>query len=338
MVPLNGKGEVVNTTDADQFLAGKSAFECGFFACAIAKSMAKPGQQPALTAQQIVTSAEQWYAQYNGSDAVSNERGMTNEQEYELLHQIGLHYQAIAEDINQVKAWIEAGYPVLLAVTEASVRDMGLDGANPYPWNVGTSTHIVLAAGVKDGNLLVRDSANISRNTTDASALRPGPRVYEASTLKIVSATVVVPPWRPRPASATAIPQDDSSIPDGWNDDGQTLTAPNGQTVTSDFRTYIHTHNWDNNDLPVAPEEAANPVEFGFSQADGNQEGSRQAFMYSELCKTQARGVYRASVGREFWTLAQRKPTNETAKANVLAASKLIEETATHLLDQAGQL
>lgn len=340
MVPLNGKGEVVNTTDADQFLAGKSAFECGFFACAIAKSMAKPGQAPTLSVQQITTSAEQWYAQYNGSDAASNERGMTVEQEYELLHQIGLHYQAIAEDINQVKAWIEAGYPVLLAVTEASVRDMGLDGANPYPWNVGTSTHIVLATGVKDGNLLVRDSANISRNTTDTNALRPGPRVYDASRLQLVSATVVVPPWRPRPASATAIPQD-STIPEGWSDDGETLTAPNGVQVTGEFRTYIHAHNWDAADQPLGPAEEADPVEIGFSQADGNNAGARLITMYSELCQTQARGVYRASIGREFWTLIRAEkpePINETARANVQAAAKLIEETATHLIEQAAQL
>ncbi|MGH2480126.1 MAG: hypothetical protein ACRDHW_10765, partial [Ktedonobacteraceae bacterium] len=316
---------------------------CGFFACAIARSMAKPGQTPTLTVEQIITSAEQWYAQFNGNDASSNTDGMTKDQEYELLHQIGLHYQAIAEDVGQVKLWLEAGYPVMLAVTEASVHDLDLDGANPYPWNVGTSTHIVLATGVdSNGNVLIRDSANISRNTTDASALRPGPRTYDASRLQFVSATVVVPPWRPRPASATEIPQDDKTIPEGWSDDGTTLTAPNGVSVVKGFRDYIHAHTWDKEDMPLAEETGADPVEIGFSQADGNNAGTRQTFMYSELCWTAERGVYRASIGREFWTLVQQaqqtKPVNEAARANVQAAAQSISETAAKLLADVAQL
>ena len=176
MVPVNSKGEVVNVTEADQFQPAKTAFACGFFACAIARSMAKPGQTPTLNVQQIITSAEQWYTQYDGSDTATNIDGMTSAQEYELLGHIGLHYQAIAEDIGQVKKWLMAGYPVLLAVQEASVHDLGLDGANPYPWNP-INTHIVLATGVNEsGNLLVRDSANISRKAADEKALGRGPR------------------------------------------------------------------------------------------------------------------------------------------------------------------
>lgn len=340
MVEVNNKGEVVNIAEADQFQPAKSQFMCGFFACAMAASMARPGQPATLSVQQIIDSAEKWYAQYDGSDAANNERGMTSEQEYELLHQIGLHYQAIDTQIDQVKAWVSAGYPVMIAVEEASVHDLALDGAMPYPWHA-TGTHIIMVTGVRtDGNILVRDSANCT-SLWNPATLRPGPRIYKASTLQLVSATVVVPPWRPRPASATAIPQEDASIPEGWNDDGTTLTAPNGVSVTDDFRKYIHSHNWDAADVLLALEENVNPVELGFSQDDGNNAGTRLICMYSELCQTQARGVYRASVGREFWTLLQQgqsKPVNEAAKTNVQTAAKLIEETATHLIEQAGQL
>lgn len=340
MVEVNSKGEVVSVAEADQFQPAKSQFECGYFACAIARSMARPGETPTLSVQQIITSAEQWYAQYDGSDAASNTAGMTESQEYELLHQIGLHYQAINPTSEEVKAWVQAGYPVLIAVTEASVHDQNLDGANPYPWTP-SGTHIILATGVGSaGNLLVRDSANVS-SLSNPGSLRPGPRLYDASRLQLVSATVVVPPWRPRPASATAIPADDQHIPDGWQDDGQTLTVPNGGKVSNGFRNYILTHKWDAEDVPLAPVESVNPVEEGYKQPDGNNAGLRQVFMYTELCATAARGVYIASVGREFWILAQAgkpAPANEEARANVQAAARLINDTATKLLAEAAQI
>ncbi len=304
MVALNSKGEVINTVEADQFQPSKSQFECGYFAAAIAKSMVKPGTTPAMSVQQVINDAEAWYAQYNGSDAADNTAGMTSEQEYELLAQIGLHFQAIAPDIAQVKAWVSWGYPVLIAVTEASVHDLALGGANPYPWTPA-GTHMIFVTGVNGaGQVLVRDSANCT-SLSDPNSLRPGPRTYDASKLQLVSATIVVPPWRPRPVSATSLPTADMQIPTGWNDDmpSATLTAPNGQQVTGDFRLYVLSHAWDAVDVPMGPAQSANPVEFGFSQADGNNAGTRQVFMYSELASTSTRAPYRVSVGREFWTL-----------------------------------
>lgn len=333
MVDVNSKGEVVNVAEADQFQPAKSQYECGYFACFIAASMAKPGETPVLNTNQIIDAAERAYAQYDGSDAASNKDGMTNEQEYELLHQIGLHYQEIAPDISQVKAWVQAGYPVLLAVTEASVHDLALDGANPYPWTP-TGTHIIFTTGVQDNDVLVRDSANVS-SLSNPGSLRPGPRPYDASRLQLVGATVAVPPWRPRPASATAIPADDQHIPSGWSDNGQELTAPNGVKVSNGMRSYILTHTWNPADWPLAAVESVNPVEIGFSQPDGNNAGLRQLFMYTELCATTARGVYVASVGREFLTLEKTDkpaPVDAAARANVQAAARLIADTSTQLL------
>lgn len=96
-------------------------------------------------------------------------------------------------------------------------------------------------------------------------------------------------------------------VPIGWHDDGTNLTAPNGIIVHTGFRTWILTHPWDAGDTPVAPEYGANPVELAYHQPVGPQSGTRQLFLYSELCWTATRGVYRASVGREFQHLYDAK-------------------------------
>lgn len=365
-VALNQQGEIVNVTDADQFPPGKSQFMCGFFACFIARSMAQIGQKPGLNAQQIGAGAEQSYAQYNGDNGPDNMDGMSDEQEYELLRQLGLHYQAIATDINQVKIWVSWGYPVLLALAENSVRDLGLGGANPYPWKPN-GNHMVLATGVTgSGNVLVRDSANVT-DLYNPATLRPGPRTYSAAALQLVSATVVVPPWRPRPTNTLA-PTADLNIPAGWSDDGTSLTAPNGISVVQGFRAYILAHAWNPGDIPLAPEQSANPVELGYQQPDGNNAGARLINMYTELCWTSARGVYPASVGREFWTLLNQQqnmqplpdapltpPTGaSTAKIaqaipldastssalmrDLMAAARLVGDTSTHMQAQLNAL
>jgi hypothetical protein len=226
---------------------------------------------------------------------------MTSEQEYEILRQVGLHYQAIVPASNQVRAWVRAGYPVLIAVEETSVSDIALGSVCPYPWQPA-GTHIILVTGATiGGNLLVRDSANVT-SSNNAASLRPESRIYNAITLQIVTATVVIPPWRPRPASTTP-PEADMNIPTNWEDDGTILTAPNGIPVVKGFRDFILSHPWDWMDMPLTPEYGSNPVELGFNQPDSHNAGTAQVFLYSELCWTQARGVYQASIGREFWTL-----------------------------------
>jgi hypothetical protein len=97
-------------------------------------------------------------------------------------------------------------------------------------------------------------------------------------------------------------------IPAGWSDDSGTMTAPNGVKVVGAFRLFVLSCGWPADDIPLGPEESANPVEFGYAQTGGNNEGTRQIFMYSELCRTSTRPTYRASVGREFWTLLNKHP------------------------------
>ena len=312
-ITLTGKNEVVNVQEAGQFQPLKSQYACGYFACAMAATMARPGQSATGSAATVIANAEKWYAQYNGSNTASNTAGMSDAQEYELLRQIGLHYQALPLDIILIKDWLSWGYPVLLAVTEESVRDLTL-GKNPYPWTPA-GNHMFLATGVQGSNLLVRDSANCT-DLNDPQSLRPGPRLYDASHLHLVSATIAVPPWRPRPASATVLPTADLQIPAGWTDDGQTLTG-SGQPVVGNFRQYILNarNGWEPGDVPLEAEHPVDPVELGWQQRDGNNAGVRQVFLYSELCRTSTRPAYRASVGREFVTvLRELKPLPDTPR------------------------
>jgi hypothetical protein len=199
-IPLSATGEVADFRDADQFQPGRSEFECGSFAVATCKAMAQIGKPPAQSAAQMIAEAEAWYAQYDGTDSSTNTDGMTTEQLYALLLQVGLHFQATATDMATVLAWVAVGYPVIIAIMEASVHDLALGGSSPYPWNPAGS-HVIVATGLAaGGNVLVRDTANCT-NLHDPNSLRPGPRTYDAEKLQLVSATVIVPPWLPRPAS-----------------------------------------------------------------------------------------------------------------------------------------
>jgi len=204
MVALSKVGEVGDFIDADQFQPAKSQFECGFFAVALCKAMAQVGKPPAQALAQVIAEAEAWYAQYDGTDAISNTSGMGLTQLYDLLHQVGLHYQATDIHSDVVKKWLHVGYPVIIAILETSVYDMDphVPNGDPYPWT-RKGTHIIVVTGVAaGGNVLVRDTANCT-DLYNPNSLRPGPRTYDAAKLALVSATVCVPPWMPRPASAT---------------------------------------------------------------------------------------------------------------------------------------
>lgn len=283
--------EVCAIQEADQFQPGKSAFECGFFAISMLTSMAPVGQTPTRTAAEIINQAETLYAQYNGNNLASNLFGMTLPQEYDVLAQVGLHYQGLPADIKAVKQYVKAGYPVLIAAAENSIFDLGLGDVVPYPW-VPTGSHIVVVTGLAGNNLLCRDSANIEAPNT----LRPGPRVYDASKLVLVSATAVVPPWLPRPGyplkGSAAV-----SVPTGWKDDGTTLTAPNGFVVVKGFREYVLQNAWEPYNWPLENEHAVSQEEMSNPSLGG---GTQQVFRSTVLEWTNTRGVYQMWVGQEL--------------------------------------
>ena len=189
MVALNSKGEVADLLSVNQFISGRSAYECVAYSGALAKYAGKPGSGPTGTATEASNLAQQWYATEEGSNLASNMNGMSLPAEYAMLTGMGLKYQTLSPTVAAVKQALSQGYPVLLCGAETGFYDMDL-GAVPYSWTP-SGNHCILASGIaSDGNLLVHDCASIA-----STGVRPGPRRYSASKMQIVSATAVIEPW-----------------------------------------------------------------------------------------------------------------------------------------------
>src|SRR6185295_10567815 len=86
------------------------------------------------------------------------------------------------------------------------------------------------------------------------------------------------------------------NIPQGWADDGTTLTAPNGHKVVAGFRGWILTQSWDAQNVPLEEEHTVSLVEEYYPSSPG----ARQLFNYGELGWTQARGVFPVGIGNEL--------------------------------------
>jgi len=298
MITVSARGEIADFQDVDQFQPGKSEFECGFFAVAIVKAMNEVGKPPTQSVAAMINEAETWYAQYNGNNGGANEAGMSLQQLYDLIVQVGLHFQAIATDIELMRAWVRVGYPVIIAGAETGMYDIGLGDSVPYPWQPSGNHIIVLTGVTANGNFLVRDAANCT-NLFDPNSLRPGPRTYDTNKLQLVSATVVVPPWLPRPPAGfdPRKQQLTPNVPKGWQDDGTTLTAPNGHHVKLGFRKHILSTNWDTNNMPLQEEGGLSPVEESNPSLGA---GTQQVFSWTTLEWTPSRGVFVAWTGAEL--------------------------------------
>lgn len=301
MVDLSPTGEIASFLDVNQFQPDRTQFACGFFACAIVRSMSPVHQQPTQTAQEMIAEAEQWYAQFDGDNSMRNMDGMSLQQLYDLLAQIGLHYRASATNSDVLRAWLRLGYPVIVACAESSIHDLTLDDGVPYPWHPSGNHIIVLTGVTPDDNFLARDSANVT-DLYNPNSLRPGPRRYDAAKLQLVSATVIFPAWLPvppdgfNPLKETFVPV----VPPGWHDDGATLTAPNGHKVVRGFRAYILANHWHPANMPLQEEQGRDPLEESNPALGG---GTQQVFNWTALEWTPARGVFVAWIGQELLRL-----------------------------------
>jgi len=300
-IKLSASGEIAAFHDVDQFQPSKTQFACGFFACAIVKAMMPVDVSPTQSVEQMIVEAEGWYAQVNGNDSIHNLNGMTLQELYNLIVQIGLHFQATSTDPHVLRAWLALGYPIIVAGMETGFYDLGLGDVVPYPWHPAGSHMIVLTGVGADGNFLVRDTANVT-DLNNPTMLRPGPRLYDAQKMQLLSATVVVPPWLPRPPTGFDPTQNDfvPVIPSGWRDDGSTLTAPNGHRVVMGFRRYVLTNPWDATNLPLEEEHGQSPLEDA-NPALGS--GTQQVFNSATLEWTPTRGVFVAWPGPEILAL-----------------------------------
>lgn len=196
--------EVARFADFSQFVQGESTMQCGPAAVAMCKSAGSPnvpGIQKKNVTSKLASQAlmKTLYERYNGPDVVSNEDGTTVPELYAMLHDCELHYQALdPANHDTVRAFVRAGYPVIVAFAEKQVVDMTAEHMNPYPWvrdgSLTELSHIITITGMSTDKVdwLVRDTANSLT----------GPRTYAATGLDFLSATAVVLPWLQRPVSA----------------------------------------------------------------------------------------------------------------------------------------
>lgn len=308
MTALTSTGEVMALNQADQFQPAKSQFECGFFACAVVRSGAPPGQQPIRTVQQVIDDGEMWYAQYDGSNDISNMDGMSLQQEYDLIHQMTYDYRPVpisGSTIDYIRAWVKLGYPVIITGAEIGFYDMGLGDVVPYPWHP-TGNHIITVTGIaSDGNFIVRDTANVT-DLFNPTTLRPGPRKYDVSKMGLVSATAVVMPWLPKPPTGFDPTKENTvSIPAGWSDvnvngDMQLHNPTNQFVVRGAFRLHIiNSVSWAEWNVPLENEHNEQFVEMS-NQALGP--GAVQLFMDSrlEMLSNQGNRILEGWFGREL--------------------------------------
>jgi N-acetyl-anhydromuramyl-L-alanine amidase AmpD len=89
-----------------------------------------------------------------------------------------------------------------------------------------------------------------------------------------------------------------TTIPNGWHDNGTTLTASNGIPVTDGFRTYILTHAWDGNNYPLEPARGLTPLELSNTALGG---GTRLTCRWTVLEWTSKHGVFEAFAGQELF-------------------------------------
>lgn len=202
MATLTSSGEVAVFIDDDQFGSGQSVDKCGPEAVSIFWHSVKVGNHNQYTSADVHQMAAADYIKFIGPDNPGDHNGTSNQTLYDMLSFHHFSYKPGPVDINWIKGWLAAGYPVIVGIVESSVRDLGLNGSNPYNWNTSGLTHVIVATGPgQAGELLVRDTANIG-----STGVRPGPRRYDSHALQLVSATMVVPSWLPVPSSSTPPP------------------------------------------------------------------------------------------------------------------------------------
>lgn len=227
-----------------QFEGGESAYLCVFFGCADIAACVPPGRPVSTPWEWVDQKADSLANEVQGNNSFITSGGASLEDEYSALQKLGLSYTALptksaaGDSSTQVaiREQINHGRPVLLCAAEASFIDKAI-GKAPYHWTP-TGNHCIVVTGYDSSfNWLVRDYASVG-NAWAAGSMR----TYLASKVEAVSATAVTPYWLQGESM--------SGVPNGWKDDGNTLTAPNGQQMVMGFRQLVLNSEWDPADVP----------------------------------------------------------------------------------------
>jgi hypothetical protein len=88
-----------------------------------------------------------------------------------------------------------------------------------------------------------------------------------------------------------------TQAPQGWTDDGKTLTAPNKIPVVLGFRDHVLGSNWDKDNWPIEPEKHLDILEQSNPSLGG---GQAQTFRWKRLKYTAKSGVIESWLGQEL--------------------------------------
>lgn len=184
----------------------------------------------------------------------------------------------------------------------------GIDDGMPIPSEPGVTGGYLRADGDADTN-----------NGQSATPAIPTSWQQIAAAVPIAYIIVTGAPSNPNAGAGPVVPA-------GWHDDGSTLTAPNGVTVTAGFRDHVLA-GWASDDWPLSAEEHRDPLETS-NPALGA--GQRQVFRRSVLEWTPARGVFVAWGGQELLHVeaeAAKTLADVAADAATIAALQASEST-----------
>jgi hypothetical protein len=137
------------------------------------------------------------------------------------------------------------------------------------------------------------------------------------------------------------IEQGGTMIPNGWHDDGTTLTAPNDHKVVAGFRDYVLGHSWDPANVPLEEEFHTESVLLHNPSVGA---GSAQLFRDGMLWWTASKGVVQEpELGEEInaayaqiATLKSGMPATTVNLANAITSLHNIQADATAALKDLG--
>lgn len=204
-IVLNKYGEVCDVVwPVNQFYNGsRSQYACGPYGCALYKYMGQPNQGPTGVLSDIDQTAYTLYTTYIGPDVPSDQNGTNIPEFYQMLADCNLLFYKMPLTVSAIQQSISFGRPVLVSAAETGMHDVNSGDRVDYAWTP-SGNHIIAVTGVDaNGNLLVRDYANIASNGPRG----PQPMTYDASKFgPIESVTSIVPFWElEQSGQATAI-------------------------------------------------------------------------------------------------------------------------------------
>ncbi len=161
--------------------------------------------------------------------------------------------------------------------------------------------HAIAVVGIADNGYVVSDPNNPTvASTFDIYNYQA---LYDASPCGLIMLDMPVP-----------MPAPESRIPTGWRDDGTTLTAPNGLTMTGPMRAYVldPSHAWRADDIPL-------------EEAHETADSARliQTCNFSQLRHVQATGdTFTGNIGADLLALEALTASPDAQATALVAALK----------------